>query len=263
VLGSADVQACNIIHTIPSIPNAGSRRPPVPQLPAWEISDIQIIHASVINRPHVLSLRLRSIARPTPTSPTPNGKSNGHAREPRPKTSTGLAGVFGLRARGQTFSGRGSLDIPRAPPLPTTNDTTRNPHDLRSISSTHNGLAQLKGEKTDRTIFLCFGSSKEQDDWYNLLRSLAGPRQSGSAGRHRRLSLSVIDLNEAGTRHRGASTDPASSMYTHDRSAEKNSRMSDGETRDTSGLDSGSMMSKKGKELKAGWTRKDLLCMEL
>jgi hypothetical protein len=39
--------------------------------------------------------------------------------------------------------------------------------------------------------------------------------------------------------------------------------MSDGETRDTSGLDSGSVMSKKGKELKAGWTRKDLLCMEL
>jgi hypothetical protein len=234
----------------------------VPQLPAWEISDIQIIHASVLNRPHVISLRLQSTARPTPTSPSPNGKSNGHAREPRSKTSTGLAGVFGLRARGQTSSGRGSLDIPRAPPLPTTS-STRNPHDLRSISSTNNGLAQAEGDKTDRTMFLCFGSSKEQDDWYNLLRSLAGPRLSGSAGRHRRLSLSVIDLNEAGTRHRGSSTDPASSMYTHDRSAEKNSRMSDGETRDTSALDSGSMMSKKGKELKAGWTRKDLLCMEL
>jgi len=261
-LSSADVQACKIIHAIPSIPNVGSRRPPVQQLPAWEISDIQIIHASVLNRPHVLSLRLQSIAKSNPTLPPPGGKSNGHAREPRPKTSTGLSGVFGLRARGQTFSGGGSLDIPRAPPLPTTNPA-RSPHDLRSIPSTHNGLAQVEGEQSDRTIFLCFGSSKEQDDWYNLLRSLAGPRQSGSAGRHRRLSLSVIDLNEAGTRHRGGSTDPASSMYTQDRSAEKSSRMSDGETRDTSAVDSGSIMSKKGKELKAGWTRKHLLCMEL
>ena len=112
-------------------------------------------------------------------------------------------------------------------------------------------------------MFLCFGSSKEQDDWYNLLRSLAGSRQSGSSDRHRRLSLSVVDLNEVGSRHRGGSTDPASSIYTQDRSAEKSSRMSDGETKGTSGQESGNIMSRKGRELKTGWTRKDLLCMEL
>ena len=144
-------------------------------------------------------------------------------------------------------SARGQLDRPTIP---------------RSFSTTHEGQAMPSTSNTigDRTIFFCFNSSKEQDRWYNLLRSLAGTRTLRS---HRRLSLSILDLTEVGKRFRGASTDPAASLRTHDKSFETGSRLSDGETRDTSGQDSASIVSRKGKGLKVGWTRKDRLCMEL
>ena len=147
-------------------------------------------------------------------------------------------------------SAHGQLDRPTIP---------------RSFSTTHDGHATplISNAIGDRTIFFCFNSSKEQDKWYNLLRSLSGNRTPDALRSHRRLSLSILDLTEVGKRYRGASTDPAASLHTHDKSFENGSRMSDGETRDTSGQDSASIVSRKGKGLKVGWTRKDRLCMEL
>jgi hypothetical protein len=257
-------QACNITHKIPEIPSSSNpRRPALPQTPPWEVPDIQHIHSSVLNRPHVLSLRLHGSGRSYSTI----SKASTGTRETRPKTSTGLSGVFGFRARGQTFSGRGSLDDHRPPPpIPTGNEGLKDrPHIPRSFSSTLEGsVAPLThGGASDRTIFFCFNSTKEQDKWYNIFRSLAGSRTPDAVRCHRRLSLSILDLTEVGKRHRGANTDPAASLHTQDKSVDDGSKMSDGETRDTSGQDSASIISRKGKGLKVGWTRTDRLCMEL
>jgi hypothetical protein len=229
--------------------------------PAWDTSDIQLIHPSVLSRPHVMSLRLRGISNSTPS--TIGKKSNSNPRDIRPKTSTGISGVFGLRARGQTFSGRGSLDVNRADPTSpvtgTLNVPLGSPQEVRSFGSALDSVMTTEDEgRNDRTIFLCFSSAHELDDWYTILRSLAGNRTYNKPRSHRRLALTVLDLTEVRHPNRGASTDPKTPSE-HDRL----SRYSDGGTRATSGQESGSISSRRGKELKTGWVQKDRLCMEL
>jgi hypothetical protein len=79
---------------------------------------------------------------------------------------------------------------------------------------------------------------------------------------HRRLRLGVLDLTELSPRMTSSNTENSMASV-KSKPGESRSRMTDGETRATSGRESSSMAAKKGRDLKPGWTKKGPLCLEL
>jgi hypothetical protein len=222
--------------------------------PPWEISDIQVIHNSVFHRPHVVSVRM-----------CPPQSFNGGSQIITPSQPTpSKASVLGFRPRGQTFSGHSSVVSGASPPEP----GVATP---RASSGRFSGTAKsppppLKCER-DKTFFFTFVTKAEMIDWFLLFRCYARTRNPDEAILHRRLRVSVFDLTESLSRITSSGTDSSLASMASNTSTTKpgdlRSRVTAGDSRPTSGRGSGSVMSKKVKELKSGWTKKTPICLEL
>lgn len=112
---------------------------------------------------------------------------------------------------------------------------------------------------TDKTVFLCFSTDAESKDWFSLLRTFCRWRTPDEPSVHRRLAISIFDLAET----QRSEDHHARSAADGDKTTEKWSKLSRSETRATTGYAGDSVLGKKVRALKPGWSDKDKLALEM
>lgn len=241
----------------------------------WEISDIQQPHFSVFNRHHVIAIRLCPPSqRHSPTTGTGNEDQQGMTPTEDSNhlsPSSGVGTMFGFRPRGQTFSGRGSIDLgsgegmPSSSMLPERGATTPRATSSRFSASSRTPPPSLRLNQ-DKTFFFAFATKSEMTEWFLLFRSFARSRNANDPLFHRRLRLSVLDLTESTPRMTTSGTDSSlASAASTSRPADNRSRITENDvsTVPTGGRVSGSLRPKKGSELKPDWTHKGPISLAL